>query len=188
MAKREETLKKYVGDMLAVDKHILEAIERQTKDKKFQSQPEAAQFVDAVQALLQSFIAENEGFLNRMGGQPAAPLKKAATGVLGVGAGIIDKVRPDAVSEGLRDDYTALNLAAVGYSMLHTTGLALKDMPTAELAQKHLTGLAPMIMRINQILPPIVARELQDEGEVVDTGAGTLAVEHINKAWQNTPR
>jgi hypothetical protein len=38
----------------------------------------------------------------------------------------------------LRDDYTALNLAAIGYHMLHTTGMGLQNQATADLALRHL--------------------------------------------------
>ena len=187
MAKREETLQKYVSDMLAVNQHILEALERQARDEHVRGYPEAAQLVSGVETLLKGYNTQLEAHLRMLGGEPTAPVKKAATAVLGIAAGLIDKVRPDKVTEALRDDYTALNLAAMSYSLLHTTGMALKNTATADLALAHLTGLAPMIMRINQVIPSVVARELVDEAENVDTSVGPEAARHIEEAWRNRP-
>ena len=45
----------------------------------------------------------------------------------------------------LRDDYTALSLAAISHTMLHTTGLALQNQPLADLAQRYLKDITPII-------------------------------------------
>ena len=140
MNKRDETLQRYVSDMLAVERHILEPLERQASDERFQGP--AKMLVADIEMTMRRHIDSLEAHLKMLGGDEGAGLKKAATALLGVAAGIIDKVRPDTVSTALRDDYTALNLAAISYSMLHTTGLALSSRPTADLAATHLRNLA----------------------------------------------
>ena len=93
-----------------------------------------------------------------------ATAKAAVATALGAFAGLYDKVRKDPVSRMLRDDYTALNMASFSYTMLHTTALAFHDEPVASLALKHLQDLTPLIMHLNEVVPHVVVKELQDEG------------------------
>jgi ferritin-like metal-binding protein YciE len=184
MNKQQETLQKYVSDMLSVERHIHEAFKRQRDDGDFKNFPEAHQFVTRVDTILQNHISRLESHLEALGGNPSAPVKAAVSSVLGVAAGIIDKVRQnDKISADLRDDYTALNLAAISYTMLHTTGLALMDQKTADLARDHLMDLTPLITRINEMIPNIVARELQDEGATVGANVSSQAVRNTQEAW-----
>lgn len=186
MSKQQETLQKYVGDMLSVERHIHEAFKRQKDDSDFESFPEAHQFVTKVDGILKNHINKLESHLDSLGGSSSAPVKEAVASALGVAAGIIDKVRKnDKISADLRDDYTALNLAAVSYTMLHTTGLALKDQKTADLARDHLMNLTPMITRINEMIPNVVARELQNEGATVGANIGAQAVKNTQEAWRH---
>src|SRR3712207_9132960 len=75
--------------------------------------------------------------LESMGGQTGGALKSTVAALFGVAAGVIDKVRPEAISKNLRDDYTAFNHAAIGYHMLYGTALMLGDQKTAALAERH---------------------------------------------------
>jgi ferritin-like metal-binding protein YciE len=185
MSKQGETLQRYVSDMLAVERHILEPVEAQVSDERFMKQAEAHTLVSDIQRTTQRHVELLEAHLKALGASSGSPIKKAAATVLGVGAAAIDKVRPDTVSVALRDDYTALNLAAISYAMLTTTGMALKSDATANLAENNLRETAQLIMRINQIIPLVVARELADEGEDVLVGIGPQASRNIQLAWQN---
>jgi ferritin-like metal-binding protein YciE len=184
MSKQRETLQKYVGDMLSVERHIYDAISHQKDDADFKNFPEAQAFVTKTETLLGSHISKLESHLKSLGGSPSKPVKEAVASVLGKAAGVIDNVRQnDKISTDLRDDYTALNLAAMSYTMLHTTGLALQDPQTAELARTHLMDLTPLITRLNEIMPEVVARELKDEGENVDASVGKQAIQNTQRAW-----
>ncbi len=184
MGKREDTLQRYVSDMLAVDKHILEAVERQASDPRIQQHSEAALVIAQAERAMRMHVARLEDHLKTLGGDPGSPIKKAVTAALGVGAGLIDRVRPDTVTTALRDDYTALNLAAVSLTLLHTTGLALNDSITAAIAESQLQELAPVIMRINEVIPQVCVQELVDEAETVDTSVAPEAVRRTQKAWR----
>jgi len=84
----------------------------------------------------------------------------------------------------LRDDYTALNLATIGYTMLHTTGLALNDQATADLALRHLREYTSIVMEINQVIPSVVVAELRDDGGVINESVVQDAVANSQMAWQ----
>jgi ferritin-like metal-binding protein YciE len=185
MSEQQKTLQRYVSDMLSVEQHILEPVGTQAHDDRFQKQPDAQALVSDIERTTRRHVELLEAHLKALGASMGSPIKKAATAVLGVGAAAIDKVRPDTVSTALRDDYTALNLAAISYAMLVTTGMALKSETTAHLAENCLRETAQLIMRINQIIPLVVARELADEGEDVQVGIGPEASRNIQLAWQN---
>jgi ferritin-like metal-binding protein YciE len=183
MSERQDSLQQYVSDMLAVERHILPALENQSKDDRMAQHPEARRLVNKIEATIRSHINGLEQHLENLGGDPASPVKSAVTAVLGVAASVIEKVRTDPVSKNLRDDYTVLNLAAVSYTMLHTTGQALMDDQTADLAATFLMDYTPLITEINEVIPEIVVSELRDETEVLNPMAAQRAIERTQQAW-----
>ena len=183
MSERQDSLQQYVSDMLAVERHLLPALENQSKDDRFAQYPEAQRLVNRIESTVRSHIKGLEQHLQSLGGDPASPIKSAVTAVLGVAASVIENVRTDPVSKDLRDDYTVLNLAAISYTMLHTTGQALMDPQTAELAANYLMDYTPLITEINEVIPEVVVHELRDETETIDPGAAERAIERTQQAW-----
>jgi hypothetical protein len=183
MSDRKDTLQQYVSDMLALERHIHEPIKRQRDDERVRKHPETHQLLSRAEAMLDRHIEHLERHLETLGGEPASPVKDAVSAVAGVAAGLYDKVRSDPVSKMLRDDYTALNLAAIGYTMLHTTGLAMTHHQTADIALQHLTDWTPFIVEINEIIPRIVVRELADEGAMVGAQVAQEAIRNTQQAW-----
>jgi hypothetical protein len=186
MAKdNREALRPYVADMAAVEKHILEAVERQRKDDDIQQFPDAAQWVGRVEGVLRRHVDNLDSHLKSFdGGGVAGTVKEALTGVLGTVAGLYDKVRKDTASRALRDDYTALSLAAISYTMLHTTALGLSQGTTAELALTGLKDLAPLVMEGAELIPKVVLKELAFEGYDISTQVGEQAARNTQEAWQ----
>lgn len=178
-----ETLVQYIGDTLSLTKHIHEAVERQKKDEHAKNDSNAYPIITRLDGILESQISAYEAHLKSLGGDATSPVKEAFAAIAGVAAGLYDKVRTDPVSKMLRDDYTALSLLAMAHTMLHTTGLALKHQPTADLAANTLKDITPVIVDISENIPLVVVRELTDAGEVVDTGVGQEAVQNTQKAW-----
>lgn len=183
MSERQDSLQQYVSDMLAVERHILPAIENQAKDDRYAKYPQARLLVNKTEATIRSHIKGLEQHLEHLGGDAASPIKSVVTAVLGMAASVIENMRTDPVSKNLRDDYTVLNLAAVSYTMLHTTGQALQDQQTADLAVTFLMDYTPLIIEINEVLPEVVVSELHDETEALDPGAAERAVECTQRAW-----
>ena len=184
MSERQDTLQQYVSDMLAVERHILPAFENQSKDDRMAKYPEARRLVNKIEATVNSHINGLKQHLENLGGDAASPVKSAMTAALGVAASVIENMRTDPVSKNLRDDYTALNLAAIGYTMLHTTGQALMDDQTADLAAAFLMDYTPLITEINEVIPEVVVSELRDETELLDPDAAMRATERTQQAWR----
>jgi ferritin-like metal-binding protein YciE len=184
MSERQDSLQQYVSDMLALERHILPALENQSKDDRYAMHSQAQRLVRQIESTVRRHIDGLEQHLKSLGGDPASPIKSAITTVLGAAATVIEKMRTDPISKNLRDDYTVLSLATVSYTMLHTTGLALRDPATADIALNYLRDYTPLLTDINEVIPEIVVRELADETEVLDMGAAEQAMEHTQQAWQ----
>jgi ferritin-like metal-binding protein YciE len=183
MSERRDSLKTYVSDMLAVERHMLPAFENQSADRRLDKFPEAQRLVRAIKSTIQTHIDSLEQHLQGLGNDASSPIKSAVTAALGMAASLIENMRTDPVSKNLRDDYTVLNLAAISYTMLHTTGSALQSEETAELALRHLKDYTPLLTRINALVPQVVVNELADETEILDISAAERAVARTQEAW-----
>jgi ferritin-like metal-binding protein YciE len=180
--KHRQTIADYVGDMAALESHIEEALDRQLIEVKDDAAALAAvrQFHDMVKQHRDTLKAMEEETGRTIG----TPIKEVGAALIGKAAGVIDLLRTEGISKGLRDDYAAFSLAAVSYSMLHTTATALGDSRVASLAERHLRNHADAIMRINEIMPGVVMRELEKDGHRVDNAAVEATREAVLRSWQ----
>ena len=184
MKDNREEIRPYVADMAAVERHILEALERQRKDDTYKDYPQALGLIDRLAGLLKTHVENLETHLGSLpGGGVAAAVKETVTGVLGGLAGVYDKVRKEEVSRALRDDYTALSLATISYTMLHSTALGLRQGTTAEIALRNLKELTPILIELSQIIPAVVLKELSFEGYDIDFSLSPQAVRDTQEAW-----
>lgn len=183
MSDRNDKLQQYVSDMLSLERHIHDAIRRQRDDDKVQRHHQVQNLLSRAESTLDEHISHLEKHLDAIGGNSASPIKEAVSAVTGAVAGIYGQVRDAQVSRMLRDDYTALGLAAISYTMLHTTGLALNSQETADIALRHLHHWTPMIVEISEVIPLVVAEELGEDVSGIDPSAGQEAVRNTQGAW-----
>jgi len=183
MRDTKDILQQYVSDMVALDEHIHEAIKRQIEDDRLKQFPEASKLVHTLYRTLDTHLTGLKAQLISLGGEASGPVKEAVSAIAGVAAGLYDKMRHDPVSKMLRDDYTALSLAAISYTMLHTTGLALQNQQIADLAQRYLKDVTPIIVDISQVMPGVVVKDLEGSEALVDRTVGQEAVRKTQAAW-----
>src|SRR5688572_11919936 len=136
------TIADWVGDIVALESHVEEAMDRQLKLESPSSTLTAAitRFHDTVRDSKQRAVAYQEQY----GSEPGNPIIKAGSTLLGKAAGMIDLMREDGVAKALRDDYTAYSLLAISYTMLHTTAMALEDSATQAFAEQGLRTYAAL--------------------------------------------
>lgn len=181
---RQETIQKYLSDALALERHILEAVERQRDDENVRSHPEVNELVIRIERMLKAHLAELESVTAAIGGGKGSVVKKALGGALGVAAGLYDKMRSHELSRMLRDDYAALNLAAISYAMMHTMALAVTEENVASLSKRHLEQIPPILDGIRELIPHVVADEIAHHDEfAVVSDAGTAAVGNLAGIW-----
>src|ERR1700736_6222536 len=178
------SIQTYVSDMLALERHIAQPLQRQLDMEDTSKYSGALAVISQLQGLNKGHITALEQCLEQLGGHAASPVKSAWSSLLGAGAAAIDSVRKTKVSKNLRDDYTALSLASISYEMLYTTAIGLGDATVGDLAKRHLADYARVIMQIVQVIPDVVLQELRDDGEAVQTGAAALIRQQTNDIWK----
>lgn len=179
------SIQTYVSDMLALERHIAQPLERQLKLDDTAKYGAAMAMISQIKALNDAHITALDQALQQVGGHRASGIKSAWADMLGAAAGAIDSVRKTKVSKALRDDYTALCLASISYEMLCTTAVGLGNAAIAALAQRQLADYARIVMQMNQVIPDIVLRELQDDGENVQATAAETIRRQLNEIWQS---
>jgi ferritin-like metal-binding protein YciE len=182
--KNAKTLSDWIGDMVALESHIEEAMDRQLK--QFKDEPRARGYVQEFHDLVKRHKDAIKALQGEYGTTAGSPIKQIGANLLGKAAGVIDMVRAEGLSKSLRDDYTAFNLAAVSYAMLHTTATGFGDAKVAALCETHLRDYAGAIQRINHLIPEIVVYELEKDGHQVASGAAAKTSAAIEQAWRAT--
>jgi hypothetical protein len=180
---RNEAINSYITDMLALEDHIEKALRGQLEDLK--DYPEVVAELRQIHRKVEHHIADLRGLSDRRrAGGVVESVKRAGSAVLGAAAGVIDLVRTEGLPKNLRDDYTALSLANIGYVMLHTTGLSLDDREVAELAQQGFTDYAEALTRLQRIIPPAVVSYFKQEGLPVRDDVVPKVLRALEDAWQ----
>ncbi len=183
-ATRETAIHNYLTDMLALERHIEQALAGQMKD--LAHYPDVRTEVERIHSQVEFHIATLEGVVNARGGEGAGGvLKKAVSAVAGIGAAAIDIIRTEGVAKNLRDDYTAFSLASIGYVMLHTTALALGDREIGTLAHRHLNDYAKVTMTLHNIVPPAVIKFLREDGLSVNENVLPEVARNIEGVWKH---
>jgi ferritin-like metal-binding protein YciE len=158
--KKKEIVTKYLADMIGLESHIYQAIDKQVKET--QDEPDVNPMLANIRDTLEKHQNSLSDRLEQLGGKATSPLKEAGASVLGVAAGLIDKLRAEEVSKDFRDNYTALSLSNISYVMLITTALACNDQVTADLCKRNLRENAQFVMDIGRVIPQMVVRDLSD--------------------------
>ena len=180
----QPTLRQYVTDMRALDQYVLDLAKVQAADDNVKKYPQASRIINQIVFVTQKHIEGLESQITRLEAEPRATVKDTVTAMITAVMGLVNKVRSHDVSKMLRDDYTVLSLAAISYTMLHTTGLALGDSLVANLALNHLRNITPLVIELSQIIPSVVTTELAEEGDSVDLTAAASALNNSQQAWR----
>jgi ferritin-like metal-binding protein YciE len=178
--KKKDIVTKYLADMVGVTGHVYQAIDKQVKET--QDEQDINPLLVRVRDGLESQTNSLRSRLEALGGKPTSPLKELGASVLGVAAGVIDKLRSEEASKDLRDDYTALGLVNISYTMLITTSLACGDRETADLCFNNLKETAAYEMEIGKVISYAVVRDLGDLADL-DPNAVEEGQRMYSDAW-----
>lgn len=179
MDERIQTLTQYLGDVHALERHMLEAFEFQVALSK--EQPDANKLAQHLTDTCNEHIAALQKRINELGDPSKTitdALKAAVSGIFGMAAGVVNALRTQMISKAMRDSYTAISLANISYVMLQTTSLALNDKESAGLAEKHLRDWVGNAQAIANLIPDLVVRELSDD-ELEVNGQAAAKVAHM---------
>lgn len=182
-----DAIDSYITDMLALEEHIVTAVQGQQAHLQ-QEQPEFSTVLTDIERIATSHAKQLMALVDEReigaGGAISEAFKKAGAVVLGVGAAAIDLVRSERVPKNLRDDYTVVALATVGYTMLYTTAKSLGDAPVAALALAHHADYAKASMTLHHVVPASVIALLTAEGLSPDASVLDGVNKALDKHWR----
>ena len=180
------TISDWLGDIVALESHVEEAMDRQLDLTSDDAALTAA--VQRFHDTVRESKHRAEAYQQQYGSTAGNPIIKAGSNLLGKAAGMVDKMRHDSVSKALRDDYTAYNHVAIAYTMLHTTAMALDDGATQQFAEEGMTRYARMVQELNHLIPEAVVQDLrQEEGvQIVNENVVAACRSVIDNVWNST--
>jgi hypothetical protein len=180
-----DLLRQHLGEQIAIEEHLNVRIKEQISTI---TDPE---FADARTLLQQTADVLERHFepLNRLLAQQENEQLSAENAThlhngLAAEMSVKRAENINRVSSFLRDDYSALNLVTISNTLLHATALALKKTEVADVALTHLTNLAPLVVRIGELLPETITRELRAISEEVDPLSAKVALRNTKLAWR----
>jgi hypothetical protein len=182
-----EVISSYITDMLALEEHLSKAIAGQIEDLD-KDDPYVVAELREIHATAVGHIAALKAIAERRQGTGqdiAEAVKRAGSALLGLGAAAVDFLRTEKLPKNLRDDYTAVSLASIGYVMLHTTALSLDDDEVAELAHQHLRNHAKCTMTLHNLIPGVVVEFLQAEGLPARSDVLAKVAANIESVWKD---
>lgn len=161
-----DTVNDYLTDMLALEDRIEKALKDHIEEFA-DEHPDVIAKLRPIHTQCDHHIAELKDLLESrkvgFGKRFAEGVKRFGTAFAGFGAAAIDLVRNEKLPKSLRDDYTTLNLALIGYVTLFTTARALDANKAADLAERHFRHYAQAVMTVHDLIPATVVTFLRDE-------------------------
>lgn len=176
----------WVKDIVALESHIEEAMDHQLKIEA--PTMEVNQAIQHLHDTVRDSKQRAETFAEQYGTPATGGIVKKGAELLGIAAGMIDRIRKDTASKALRDDYTAFNHAAMAYTMLHTTALATNEQAAAAFAEQGLRTYAGLVQKINHVMPVAVLDDLKENPDVPvqREQVVTQCRETIDRIWKQT--
>ncbi len=186
MSNRLDLITKHLADMTAVEKHVLEAVQRQRENDTVRNHIDVNTALIEAERVLNEHVDHLTRLSEEYGGDSENLLKKAITAAAGVAAGLYDQVRTDTMTRMLRDDYTAFSLIAMSYTAMHSFGLAIGEKKIADVALMHLKHVTPVLVEISKLVPitTVLETATDHDGFTVDATVGPLAVQNTQAAWE----
>lgn len=180
--KTREYIAKYVEDLHSLVQHGLQPLGHQLSEATGGQHPAAATLIQDLKNTLEQHELSLRQRLQALGSSPTTGVQDAAATVAGGVAGVYNRVRTEAVSKSVRDDYTFLSHCSVSWLMLMSTARSLDDHDTEELAESGYRDTARLIIQVDRLMPDLVVEELrQNEFPAQDVSAWAQRI--VSDAW-----
>jgi exonuclease VII small subunit len=174
-----EILIQHIGEQIALEEHLCQIIGEQIIDLEDSEYHEAKQILKNTIAVLE----ENFQPLNDMLSKLEKGIDSKSVNANGLQHSHKKAQNNRRISRMLRDDYSALNLITMSNTLLHTTALTLKHEEVAQLALQQLKQLAPLVIKLGEIFPSVVFKELNMGTSNFDPTIAEIALRNTKKAW-----
>lgn len=181
-----DILKQQLSEQIALEEHLVKIIEDQISDIDDTNFADAKNLLTKTREALESQFTPLNELLDKLERDALTDRKRA---IAGNGGGfkspLILEQENRRISRILRDDYSALNLITISNTLLHTMALALNCQEVAEIALKHIENLAPLVVKIGELMPEVIARELYSDSPTINQSVAQTALKNIQLAWRS---
>jgi ferritin-like metal-binding protein YciE len=178
----QETLKDYTADLLSLEQHLLNAVKKQKGSSKVDDN-RASEFFHNIDKVITEHVNHLGQILDRLGAETKSEIKTKIASFTGSVAGLIDSVRDDVTSKMIRDDYTALSMVAISYTMLNTVARAAEDEELVNVTEEHLGHITQLITSTSRVIPFVVSGELLDDSTKAEEIA-KASLEATQEKWE----
>lgn len=178
---KAKNIKTYTSDLHALERHLMNAVKKQKTSDKV-TDKRAVELLNNLDKMASSHVQKLSAELEQMGAEVKSTIKSKLASFAGSVAGMIDTVRDDALSKMLRDDYAALSMITIGYTMLHTHALSNDNQKLAAISKSHLDDCTIMITEISKVVPVVTAYEINSDTNRAEE-IGKRALENTQQSW-----
>lgn len=175
MKQLEDILGNYLAEQVALEERVYKEVEQQLASLNGEDYADVNDLLSGIKEVLAKHFARLNGELDRLE-------ENAHVDVTGLGSNAWEVVSEESAkwkrtlaSQMLRDDYIALNAAAMGNTVLHTAALAANSKVVADVALEHLANLTSFLVQMHELAPKVVARELSREFPGIEAAVGEIA-------------
>jgi len=187
MASYKKIINQHLAAQIDIEEHFSAKIQEALEEIREES------FVDVKDLLIRirEVLESNYTLLNKAMDKYDEPEPVQHNGHAGSGTNgaILDQAKSlekkrSQVSRILRELYSDLNKITVANTQLYTMGLAFKSEDVAELAMKHLEELAPLVIKVCEIVPEVITRELKMDEPQIDITVAQKALADTRILWK----
>jgi len=178
---KRNDIKTYTSDLHALERHLMNAVKKQKNSDKVIDK-RAVELLNNLDKMTSAHVQKLSADLDQMGAEVKSKVKSKIASFTGSVAGMIDSVRDDALSKMLRDDYAALSMITMGYTMLHTHALSNDNKELADMSKSHLDDCTIMITEISKVVPMVTAYEINSDTSMAEA-VGKRALESTQQSW-----
>jgi hypothetical protein len=177
----------HVSDLLGLELHLGRVVRGQIAELACGDNP----LLDDL-AALRDFAANHASMLTALRAARGCPEGEGGSGAIGQAAAALARLgirdRHPAMSEPsrdtLRDDLGACGMAESGYAVLYITAVRLRDREVACIAWRHLTDYRDVLARCYRMLPAVVSRRREEEGNTRQARTMRSLRRTLATAWQ----
>lgn len=178
---KNNNLQTYTSDLHALERHFMNAVKKQKTSDRV-TDKRAVDLLNNLDKTASAHVQKLSAELDQMGAEVKSTIKSKIATFAGSVAGMIDSVRDDALSKMLRDDYAALSMITIGYTMLHTHALSNENHELAEMSKNHLDDCTILITQISKVIPMVTAYEINSDTDRAEE-IGRQALENTQESW-----
>ncbi len=184
MSSQNQILIQHIHEQIALEEQLCKIIEKQISEINEPNYIDAKNLLIRAFKTLESQFAPLNSILDKLEDASSIDIFKTESNGIEMKNLLDPEQKNSIISRILRDDYSALNLITMSNTLLHTTALALESKEVAELALQHIKNLAPVVIKIGQMVPDVVTRELKIKSPLIDLNIAKTALKNTQQAWK----